>query len=231
LSCLVSSNHKSNKQGGFNLAASGLSDSDLPFSVWGKLRRDVGDWGVSAKIDASSENLAILNIDLLAKGGPTDLTLNVQGSLDTGRQRGELRQVGFSQSMEAPGGDLSLTPRFHIASGKADVTVEYAHNDDTRIKIDAGTDRQRITVAQRIDDANSISPSITSDGELQLGYRRVVGDNGAVTAIYKPNDRICLRYEEGPWVATVDIPMDGYFELNSGDSTVSIRRSVKMEAI
>lgn len=227
--CLLSSNCKSNKQGGFNLAASGLSDSDLPFSVWGKLRRDVGDWGVSAKIDASSDNLAILKIDLLAKGGPTDLTLRVQGSLDTGRQRGELRQVGFSQSIEAPGGDLSLTPRFNLASGKADVTVEYAH-DDTRIKIDAGTDHQRITVAQRIDDANSVSPSITSDGELQFGYRRVVGD-GAVTAIYKPNDRTSLRYEEGPWVATVDIPMDGYFELNSGDAMVNIRRSVKMEAI
>jgi len=215
-------------EGGVNLAASGLAQSDLPFSVWGKLRREIGDWGVTAKIDANSDDLGHVDLDLQAQGGPTDLTLMAQGSVDAGRQSGELREVGLQQSFEAPGGNLSLRPRFNLAQGKADVRVEYEH-DDTRLQVDADMDSQRITLAQRLDDNNSISPSISSNGDIELEYRRNIGD-GTLTANYKPNDSTSLKYEEGPWVASADIPMDGYYNFNGG-AKLNVRRSVNLEVM
>lgn len=123
---------------------------------------------------------------------------------------------------------MRLYPRFNFAMGKADVTVEY-ECDSTRVRVDADMDNQKITLSQRIDDDNIISPSISSDGDMSLEYRGVVGD-GVLTANYHPSDSIGVRYEEGSWVAKADIPIEGYFSFK-GNAKLKIGRSVTMETL
>ena len=100
----------------------------------------------------------------------------VQGNVDAGAHAGKSpksRPHAVLQSTLLPGGDLSLSPRYNLATGKADVRVDY----DTRISVDADKYRQKLTVARRIkNDDNSIVPSITSDGDVEVEYRRVVRD-------------------------------------------------------
>lgn len=156
------------------------------------------------------------------------MSLTAQGSVDAFRQTGELWELGLRQTFAAPGGDLSVYPRFNLVKRKVDVRVEYQH-EKTRLQIDADMDSQRITLAQRLDDRNSISPSISSNGEMELVCRRVIG-NGAMTASYTPSKSTSIKYEDGPWVASADIPMDGYYKFNRGAARLNICRTVYLDA-
>lgn len=200
---------------------------DIPFSAWGILRKSVRGWDLRAKVDAESENLNNVDFHVLADGGPTAVTLRASGNVDTKSKSGKVTDVGLTQSFSAPGGDLFLSPSYNLASRKAEFNVEYAV-DNTRIIVDADKDKQRVTVARRIDDLNWIAPSITSDGDLEVEYRRIVR-GGVLTANYRPNDSTSFKYEEGPWVATAEVPMDGLYKLHSG-TTFSVRRSISVEA-
>jgi hypothetical protein len=204
------------------------ADGEVPFSVWGSLRKSVRGWNLKAKVDAESDNLNSVDFDVQADGGPTSLLLRAAGNVDAKAKSVEVTEVGLKQSFDAPGGDLSFAPNYNIASRKADVRVEYAV-DDTRITVDADMDKQKVTVARRINSENSIAPSITSDGDVELEYRRVIRD-GVLTANYRPNDSTSFKYEEGPWVAKADVPMDGFYKLSSG-TKFSIRRSIAVEAM
>ena len=196
--------------------------------MWGKLRRKFGEWSVSARIDTDSYNLGQLDLDLQARGGPTDLSLTAQGSLDTFRRTGELWELGLRQTFDAPGGDLSVFPRFNLVKRKVDVRVEYQH-EKTRLQIDADMDAQRIILAQRLGDNNSISHSISSNGDMELVYRRAIGDK-VMTASYTPSKSTAIKYEDGPWVASADIPMEGYYNFNGGGAKLHICRTVYLDA-
>lgn len=196
--------------------------------MWGKLRRKFGDWSVSARIDTDSYNLGQLDLDLQARGGPTDLSLTAQGSADVFRRTGELWELGLRQTFDAPGGDLSVYPRFNLVKRKVDVRVEY-QQEKTRLQIDADMDTQRVTLAQRLGDNNLISPSICSNGDMELVYRRAVGD-AVMTASYTPCKSTSIRYEDGPWVVSADIPMEGYYNINRGGAKLNICRTVYLDA-
>lgn len=201
---------------------------DAPFNIWGKVKRSVAGWDLQAKLDTDSDRFRQVDIDVEAEGGPTDCKLRAQGSVDTSAQTGELREVGLSQSFDAPGGNMAVSPSYNLASKKADVVLAYENQDtDTTVTIAADMDSQRVTVSQRIDDDNEISPSITSDGDIELQYKRIMGD-GVMTANYKPNDSTSVKYEEGPWVASANFPMDGYYQL--GGPSLNIKRSIKVDA-
>lgn len=214
-------------EGGVNMRADDLTTRDVPFNIWGKLRREVGDWDLTAKADTRSDDLQHLDIRIDAEGGPADTRLRAEGSFDTSAQTGNLRNVGVSQSFDAPGGDIRLSPSLDLASGRGDVRLEY-ENKDTKITLDADQDHQKVTIAQRLDEDNQISPSITSEGDLEVEYRRNVGE-GVMTAHYKPHESTRITYEEGPWQATADVPMDGFYNVKGG-TKLSIRRSVSVEA-
>lgn len=204
-------------------------DGELPFSVWGSLKKPVRGWNLKAKVDTVSENLNSVDFVVQAEGGPTSLLLRASGNVDAKSKTGKVTEVGLTQAFTAPGGDLSLSPRFNLDSRKADVRVEYGIDDDaTHITVDADMDRQKVTVARRINAGNLVAPSITSDGDVELEYRRVVR-GGVLTAKYRPNDATSLEFEEGPWVASAQIPMDGFYKLSSG-TKFSIRRSISVEA-
>lgn len=216
-----------NVEGGVNMKVDSLA-GEAPFNIWGKVKRSVAGWNVQAKLDTASNQFRRVDIDVEAEGGPTDCKLRAQGSVDTSAQSGEVREVGLTQSFEAPGGNMAVSPSYNLASRKGDVVVAYENIDtDTTVTIAADMDKQRLTVSQRIDEDNEISPSITSDGDIEVQYKRVMGD-GLMTANYKPNDATSLKYEEGPWVASANFPMDGFYQV--GRPGLAVKRSVKIDA-
>jgi len=216
-----------NYEGGVNMKAESLG-GEAPFNIWGKLKRSVAGWDLQAKLDTASDHFRRVDIDVEADGGPTDVKLRAKGSVDTAAQTGELREVGLSQSFDAPGGEVALSPSYNLADKKADIVLAYENKDtDTVITIAADMDSQRVTVNQRINEDNEISPSITSDGDVELQYKRIIGD-GVMTANYKPNDSTSVKYEEGPWVASANFPMEGFYQL--GGPQLAIKRSIKVDA-
>jgi hypothetical protein len=215
-------------QGGFNMRP---DDGEIPFSVWGSLNRSVGGWNLKAKVDADSKDLNSVDFDVRAEGGPTSLQLRASGNVDAKSKSGQVTEVGLTQAFGAPGGELSLSPSYNYETRKAQVRVEYGlDGNNTRITVNADSDRQKVTVARRINADHSIAPSITSDGDVELEYRcRVVGD-GVCTANYRPNDATCLEYEAGPWVASAIVPMDGFYKISNAGTKFAIRRSIPIEA-
>lgn len=176
----------------------------MPFHLWGKAQKTVSGVSLSAQADASSANLNQLEVDLRASSAGT--SLQIQGSLDVDNTVVEVGNVKLTQKLKGLGGSWTVAPRYNVKSSKSDLAVAYGIQD-TVISIDAALDRQKIRVSQTIGD-NQVSPSISTEGEVELEYRRNIG-TGAVTAAIKPNSHIGVKWEDGPWVADFQAPMDG----------------------
>jgi hypothetical protein len=201
---------------------------DAPFNIWGKLNRNLGGWDLRAKVDTTSDDIRRLDFDVEAEGGPTDIKLRAQGNMDAANQSGEIREVELSQSFDIPSGEVAISPRYNLNTGKADITLAYENSDtDTTITIAANSDQQRVTVSQRIDENNEIAPTVTSDGDIELRYKRIIGD-GVMTANYKPNDSTSIQWEDGPWTARADFPTENFYKL--GGPQLSIKRSINVDA-
>lgn len=83
--------------------------------------------------------------------------------------------------------------------------------------------KAKVTIAQRINENNAVSPSVTTDGEVKLEYRRAL-DTGMLTTRVKPNKSVDFEWQDGPWQASFSAPMDGIV-FNDGVK-VNIRRVV-----
>jgi hypothetical protein len=117
-----------------------------------------------------------------------------------------------------------LSPAYNLVSRRAKINVKYDVRN-MRILLDATKNQQRVTVAYFINEANTIIPSITSDGAMSVEYQHAVRDAGLFTARYCPNEATTLQYENGPWIASASIPIDGYYKLYAKPKFI-IRRSL-----
>lgn len=199
---------------------------DMPFSLWGKIKRTVGgDIGLVAKVNTKSGALNKLGVDLQAASASSGTVVQVTGTARTDDLSVSPGTIKVTQTIDMAGvGKFTLVPTYSVASRKTDVKVSYG-GDDTVVTIDGNVNFQRVTVSQAFGNNNYIAPSITSDGDICLDYTRSVG-TGALTASYKPDDSLALTFEDGPWVATVRAPMSGYYEPSLDSATFSVRRSV-----
>lgn len=100
-----------------------------------------------------------------------------------------------------------VNPRYNVAARKADVGVTCSLGN-TSLNIDSSNNK--LTVAQLVGDKNVIIPTITTNGEFDVAVQRSLGEGlGTITTAFKPREAINLKWEEGPWVATVTTPMNG----------------------
>ncbi|GFH52483.1 hypothetical protein CTEN210_08959 [Chaetoceros tenuissimus] len=188
----------------------------LPKSVWGKISTQAGGWGISstisAKFDGSkgSKNLALDNDDLDA-----NLEIaSVGGALKTQVQKG----------FDVLGGRLSVNPRYNLANSEGDVVLGY-DTDGTSVTIEASCQQQKLTVAQRINDGNRITPSVTSNGDVSVAWRKSLDGGNSVTTTLNVNDSVSVQWQDGPWTATFSSPMDG---IKTGDIDVKINRKLSL---
>lgn len=197
-------------------------DQAMPYSLWGKIKKTVGGVGLSARMDTKSSNMNSFDLDLQAVKGPTGIQL--KGKADTEDNSVAINNLKLSQKIAAPGGSLTLVPKYNIPKQKADITLSYGTDMGT-ITIDANKDKQKVTISKDFgDEIGAVKPSITTDGDVELQYSRSLG-SGSVAASYKPNEYAEVTYTDGPWEATVTAPMDN-FENYANRIKFNLKRSV-----
>uniref|UniRef100_A0A7S3PD84 Uncharacterized protein n=2 Tax=Amphora coffeiformis TaxID=265554 RepID=A0A7S3PD84_9STRA len=199
----------------------------MPYGLWGRVKGKVGDFGLSARVDTSSKDTSALGLDLQA-AAPSGTTLQVTAVADTASPSVTVGNVKVTQKIQTDAGDFVIAPKYNVGSGATDVSLSYGR-DDTKVTIDANMDKQKITLSQGMGENNLIKPSITSEGDVELSYTRTIGP-GALTANYKPDSHASLIYEDGPWVATVTAPIDGFYK-PSESVKFNIRRSVDVTTL
>lgn len=192
-------------------------EAALPYVVWGKIKRSVGDFDLTAKGSVKSTQLENINLDVNVDG-PI-------GSLQITGKAGEsiaVKGIQYKKAFGALGGKLSLNPRYSVAGNSPDVGVGYTAGG-TSVGIDtAGS--TKLTVRQRLGENNVVAPTVSTSGDWSLAYTRQMTDSGALTTTYKPNTSLKLEYKDGPWVGSLVSPVDGY--VNFGKMGVTLKRSV-----
>lgn len=129
-------------------------------------------------------------------------------------------QKGF----DVLGGRLSVNPRYNLANSEGDVVLGY-DMDGTSVTIEASCQQQKLTVAQRINDGNRITPSVTSNGDVSVAWRKSLDGGNSVTTTLNVNDSVSVQWQDGPWTATFSSPMEG---IKTGDIDVKINRKLSL---
>lgn len=219
-SCLVHA-----LQGGAYLQVQDTELSAIPYSFWAKVKRNVSGWALSARADADSADLTALAVNLQAKSPTT--SIQVRGTADTDDITIGLDSIKVSQKITGVAGtDLTVTPSYNLRSKRGNVQVNLALRD-TALLIDA--QRQKITVAQKVGPGQYLAPSVAANGDFELEYRQAVG-RGAVTGTYKPNAYVNVYWEDGPWQASVKMPMEGLYQIQSRPK-FNLRRTLDMDEL
>ena len=237
--------------------ADGTTPQGLPWNVWGILqKKDFLGWDWKARLDtASSHWNEVMEVDVQAVGGPTDLLVRASGFLSSSGSSGsgsspstattiketilatrlQVQNVALTQGFRLPkwmgGRTLSVSPAYNVLSQRTKVGVTYDASSRTQIMVDANPDQQTMTIAHAINDANTIVPSISSNGNIAIDYHYAVLDSGGLLSTkYRPNDATTtLEYRNGPWIASATLPMEGYYKLLPTKPKFLLRRALTVE--
>jgi len=211
----------------------------LPYSLWGKVRRRVRDWSLSARVDSGStmfvrssrsrfgradNNLSSWLFDLQASSGISGTAVQVKGAVDIENTSTVISSIKVAQKREIMGGEVTVVPRYNVVARKADISVAYGI-DDTVVAVDASSDKQRVTVSQRIGINNAITPSVTSEGEVEIEYRRQL-PSGSVAATLRPDEFLEIQWEDGPWQASIKAPIEGLYRFSDEGVKVNFKRKI-----
>lgn len=194
-------------QGGVNLRYDDSSGDQMPYSLWAKVKRSFMGWNFAGRLDADSKDLNQLGIDLKVDGGPVGTGLQLIGTANTESPSVKVSKIKVSQSVDALGGTWTVIPRYSLDAQKGDVRVAYGIAGAI-VAVDASGDKQTLTIAKLLGEKNRIAPRVSTKGDVEVEYRRLIG-TGALTTTLKPNAFFNVEWEDGPWVARVHAPMDG----------------------
>lgn len=189
-----------------------------PYSHWGKIKRKVQGFALSARGVTDSKTPETIDLDFRADGPSTSLQV-------TGKFAATSYSIGklnIKQSISLPAGRITVSPRYNVGTNKADVGVGYAVGS-TSINVESSN--KKLTVAQLVGDRNVIIPSITTEGKVELSLQRKFDGFGKITTSIKPAEAINIKWEEGSYVANIHAPIDG-FSIDKVD--VSIKRRVDL---
>merc|ERR1712157_400800 len=184
-----------------------VKNDGVPYTLWGKVKKSItGVADVSAGVEVDSSDLQSYGVDLEASRGETKVA--VKGTANANDSTFDLMKLRLSQKLA--GGKLNVSPEYDFESQKAGVGVDY-DLQGTVLSMSADEDSQKLKVLKPLDDKSSISPSFSTEGDLEVEYKRSVAD-GTVTATYKPDDSLNVKYEDGPYVVNVKTPLEGYYK-------------------
>jgi hypothetical protein len=131
-------------------------------------------------------------------------------------------KLNIRQTIGLPAGKFTISPRYNVGSSKADVGVGFARGG-TSISVDTAT--KKVTLAQMVGDKSLLIPSVSTSGKVDVSLQRSFDDFGTITTSIKPTESINIKWEEGPYVAMLHAPIDG-FSIDKVD--VSIKRRVDL---
>ena len=186
-----------------------VREGGIPFALWGKAKKafqGVGDFAASVVVD--SDDVQALDLDLEASKGPSKLMIKGTARTDDGTF--DVKNLKLTQDVEALGGRWKLSPSYDLKSRLTGVGIDYSFQG-TVFSLSADKRKQKLKILQPLDEKSSICPTVSTTGDVELEYKRAVLD-GTVTATYKPNDSLKLKWQDGPYVASFKAPLDGYYK-------------------
>ena len=143
--------------------------------------------------------------------------------------------ISIKRSLKLPGGgSVSVNPKYNFDVGSGfdvgNVQIGYGIGDDTSLKID--TKSKKLTMTHNFLTSNSISPSITADGDVSFTYTKTIPD-GKVITTYTPSKTLSVQYNDAnsDWVTTVVAPLEGYIPKLDGGSLKGIKISTKRSVL
>lgn len=177
----------------------------ISYNIWGKVKKSVTDAiAVSARADVNSDDINIIDVDLRVESGGN----MVQLLATKGDGEVTYNSVQAKGSFGIGPGDVTINPRYNLKSEKADVSVAF-ELEKTAFGVSASTDFQKFTLSRTIGDNTMIAPTIATNGDFSFAVKQSI-ERGTVTGTFKANDSLSLEWADGPWVANVVAPIEGY---------------------
>jgi len=214
---------------GIDLSARTSNIATLPRRIWGKASRVFDDrFAVSARAEVDVQLMERVDFEIDAEDENNDLTVRVVGSA---RSTGGFSGCGlprpsfieFTKSFENDGNRVTVNPRYDVRSKRGDVVVSY-DADDTLVTVTASEDDQVVTISQKLNDENMVSPTLSRDGSLSLAWDRKLGDDNSIRATLNPNRSVEVEWKDSAWTANVLFPMD---DNSMEGATVHLKRDLK----
>jgi len=194
--------------------------SPLPRSLFGKIGRKFGDWGISARADLGASESDAADVDFRVENDELDLALKVVGS--AGTESCSVGRVQVRKGLTLFNSSVNITPRYNLKSGSGDVALS-CKAGSTGVDIVASLEEQKFALSQKILDNNFISPSFTTSGDFALKVKRNLADDKSIAATIKPSDSVSVQWTDGDWVADFDAPIDG---ISLEGISIKVRRKI-----
>lgn len=189
----------------------------LPRSVWGKVSSRINGWKLSAGSDVVFDDTC--KFDLTAVESEKDLSFQLLASTKKG-----LSDFKVKKGFDVLGGRLSFNPRVKVQTlSSTDVLVDYDIGS-TSVNLQASKSDQKVTVSYDVNDSNSISPSVSTNGAMSFAWKRTLTESNSVTTVLKPSS-INVKWVDGAWTAEFDSPLDG---ISMEALNVSIKRKLEL---
>jgi len=214
---------------GIDLSARTTNLSSLPRRIWGRASRIFSDrFALSARLDMDVQAMDTIDFELDGEDNENDLKMRVLGWATVAKgmgmkSRGRVTFMEFTKGFDNDGNRITVNPRYNVNQGRGDVVLTY-DADDTVVQVTASEHDQVVTISQKLNDENIISPTLSRDGSLSLAWDRKLGDDSSVRTTLNPNRSVEVEWRDAAWTANVNFPMD---QSDLTGATVHIKRDVK----
>lgn len=186
------------------------------------MKRTIKGYGLSARGEFSVTDPDTVDLDLQCDT-PYETTFQVHAAARPNSL--SVSKIRATQTVDALDGAFVIAPTYYLDSSRGDVSVAFARDNTRNIQVDLNTDQTaKLSLMQKIGESHILRPSLTSRGQFEMEYENKV-DKGTVTATYKANNFVNIKWADGPWQANFNAPMDGYFNFKDGVK-VSVKTKV-----
>jgi len=216
-------------QYGIDLSARTTHIAALPRRIWGRASRLFADrFALSTRLELDVQRFDQLDLEIDGEIEENDVKFRIIGRSPVSgiKQLGAAR-VGFvevTKGFDNDGNRITVNPRYNLDYQRGDVVITYDAGDDTLIKVTASKDDQLVTISQKLNDENMISPTIGRDGSLSLAWDRKLGEDNTIRTTLNPNRSVDVEWRDSAWTANVNFPMD---DKDLSGATVHIKRDIK----
>ena len=133
----------------------------------------------------------------------------------------------MEQPVDWRGVTADIATKYDLDRQKADLAVVYSVRDGSVVTVEVDSEnKQQLSVCQQIGKRHELTPTVSSKGDMELGYRFNTDSAGALTTIYNPQSALTLKYERGMWMSDLTVPLRDFYKPQQG-TRFSVRRSLE----
>jgi len=97
-----------------------------------------------------------------------------------------------------------------LTASKDSQEVVIGHSmEGTDFTLTASADNQEVTISKKLDDDNTISPTINRNGDVSVEWERSLGDDNSLIATVKPDESIDVEWKDDNWTANINAGLSG----------------------